>query len=278
MRPLLLRPPFFVSGSSSVFSGSVFVTSSKVGDGHEAAARARRLVLAYGISHSDLRALEDLDRLARRAAGRSPSSSRALCPAMTPRRFGFACTLTMFTPSTLTSKSSSTAWRICVLCASVCTLNVYLRSVDQRVALLRDDRSEQDLVRMKTHRSPLPCDERQRRLGDEHRARPRRPRATSSSAGTVTSTRSRLRNDLTSVSSSSVATTSSGALAPVVEQPASRPAGRRFVERAGVEERERAGLRVDVESAPRSAAAARLAVDLDVEARASSAGRRRRRP
>jgi hypothetical protein len=32
-------------------------------------------------------------------------------PMLAPRRFGFACTLRMFTFSTWTSKSSSTAWR-----------------------------------------------------------------------------------------------------------------------------------------------------------------------
>jgi len=30
MRPLLLRPPFLVTGSSRLFSGFVFVTSSNV--------------------------------------------------------------------------------------------------------------------------------------------------------------------------------------------------------------------------------------------------------
>ena len=50
-------------------------------------------------------------------------------PVTKPRRFGLDCTLMMFTLATLTSKSSSTAWRICVLCASSCTLNVYLRAV-----------------------------------------------------------------------------------------------------------------------------------------------------
>ncbi len=30
MRPLLLRPPFFVTGSSRLFSGVVFVISSNV--------------------------------------------------------------------------------------------------------------------------------------------------------------------------------------------------------------------------------------------------------
>src|SRR5262249_24811628 len=42
-------------------------------------------------------------------------------PFESPRRFGFAFTWTMFTRRTLTSKSSSTAWRTCVLCASLWT-------------------------------------------------------------------------------------------------------------------------------------------------------------
>ena len=45
-----------------------------------------------------------------------------------PRRFGFGRTCEMFTFSTCTSKSSSTACRICVLCAFLCTRNEYLRS------------------------------------------------------------------------------------------------------------------------------------------------------
>src|SRR5437764_173926 len=45
-------------------------------------------------------------------------------PRWRPRRFGFGFTCEMFTRSTLTPKSSSTAWRTCVLCASWCTRNV----------------------------------------------------------------------------------------------------------------------------------------------------------
>ncbi len=48
-------------------------------------------------------------------------------PAWTPRRLGLAGTFEMFTCVTLTSKISSTAWRTWVLCASLCTRNVYLR-------------------------------------------------------------------------------------------------------------------------------------------------------
>ena len=145
-----------------------------------------------------------------RAAARWPSSSRAACRWKTPRRFGFGCTLTMLTRSTLTSNSCSTAWRICVLCASLCTLNVYLRSAMQAVALLRDDRARAgsrwdagSSRALRPVRRPSP-----RRAAAPPRVtsseRAQTTAATSSSAGTVTSTRGRLRNDLTSASSSSV--------------------------------------------------------------------------
>ena len=48
-------------------------------------------------------------------------------PEVQPRRLGLDLTVTVRTSSTLTSgKSSSTAWRIWVLCAFSCTRNVYL--------------------------------------------------------------------------------------------------------------------------------------------------------
>ena len=49
-------------------------------------------------------------------------------PLKAPRRFGFAFIAMMFTFDTSTPKSSSTAWRICVLCASGWTRKLYLRS------------------------------------------------------------------------------------------------------------------------------------------------------
>ena len=45
-------------------------------------------------------------------------------PAVQPRRFGLDRTCMVDTPSTLTLKSSSTAWAICVLCALGSTSNV----------------------------------------------------------------------------------------------------------------------------------------------------------
>ena len=47
-------------------------------------------------------------------------------PAVMPRRLGLDFTDAVRTSTTLTSKSASTAWRICVLCASGWTRNVYL--------------------------------------------------------------------------------------------------------------------------------------------------------
>src|SRR5262249_24198393 len=48
-----------------------------------------------------------------------------LTPLCKPRRFGFGRTVETLTPITRTSKSSSTAWRIWVLCASGCTRKAY---------------------------------------------------------------------------------------------------------------------------------------------------------
>ena len=47
-------------------------------------------------------------------------------PEVMPRRFGLAGTLLTLTSVTVTSNTCSTAWRICVLWAFGCTLNVYL--------------------------------------------------------------------------------------------------------------------------------------------------------
>ena len=50
------------------------------------------------------------------------------CPRVQPRRFGFGRTLRTFTDTTFTPNSSSTAVRICVLCARGWTRNEYLLS------------------------------------------------------------------------------------------------------------------------------------------------------
>src|SRR5215210_7935353 len=75
---------------------------------------------------------------------------------------------------------------------------------DQAVALLRDHRREQDLVRMKTHDARPWTTGSAASLTTSERAQT--TSATSSSAGTVTTTRARLRNDFRTASSSSVAT------------------------------------------------------------------------
>ncbi len=47
-------------------------------------------------------------------------------PRVCPRRLGLDLTVDVRTLTTLTSNSDSTAWRICVLCASAWTRKVYL--------------------------------------------------------------------------------------------------------------------------------------------------------
>src|SRR2546430_14035972 len=59
MWPLLLRPPDFVSGSTSVRSGSVFVTSAK------SETDRKRVALVTGLNcRMPISALENLDRVA----------------------------------------------------------------------------------------------------------------------------------------------------------------------------------------------------------------------
>src|SRR4051812_7162821 len=94
-------------------------------DRHEAAARRRRLELAnrhYSCAPSKIGIVSPWRTctMAFFQPGRVPLIS--------PRRFGFACTLRMFTRSTCTSNSCSTACRTCRRCASGWILNAYLRS------------------------------------------------------------------------------------------------------------------------------------------------------
>ena len=97
-------------------------------------------------------------------------------------------------------------------------------------------------------------------LGDDQRARPHdvaRPRARTAPS---TATRSRLRNDLMTLSSSSVATTTSGRSLPQLVQQLGRRARRRRVERRAVEHAERAsgGVRRRALRGARRAAALRF--------------------
>src|SRR5215208_6499489 len=84
-----------------------------------------------------------------------------------------------------------------------------LAVLDQAVALLGDDRREQHLVRMEAHEDAL-LSTGSRAASVTSSERAQTTCATSSSDGTVTSTRSTLRNDLISASSPSSATTTSG--------------------------------------------------------------------
>ena len=210
-----------------------------------------------------------------RAAGRSPSSSRACGRGSSRGAWAWTAPWRRSRPITWTSKSSSTACRICVLCASGWTRNEYLRSSIMRVALLRDDRREQDLVRMEAHVA-LPCTCSSADSRDQERLRADelvhlelgrnrdRPRA------------SRLRNDLISASSSGCATTQQRRSLPQAPTSSAAAFVRRRVERRRIEHAERAGLRVGGERAAQRRAAG-LAVHLRRRSCASSAGRRRRR-
>src|SRR5207249_7839668 len=103
--------------------------------------------------------------------------------------------------------------------------------LDQAVALLGDDRCEQDLVRMEAQDALLCSSASAPSVTSSERAQT--SAATSTSAGVVTTTRSRLRKDLTTASSSGCATSTSGssserastrAAAALVEG-SSKPAG-----------------------------------------------------
>src|SRR6185503_6359925 len=93
------------------------------GDGHEAAARRGRLVAADG--HQTCAPVK-ISIVSPGCSWTIAFFQPGLVPLWNPRRFGFACTLETFTRSTLTSKSSSTACRTCVLCASGWMRNEYV--------------------------------------------------------------------------------------------------------------------------------------------------------
>src|SRR5919108_1813216 len=139
-----------------------------------------------------------------------------------------------------------------------------LALLDQLVALLRDDGREQNLVWMQAHTArPCTC----LRAGSVTSSeRAQTTCWTSSSAGTVTATRSRLRNDLINASSSGRATTSSGS--SLSQEPSSSSAA--FVD--GVSKP--SGSRTPIvppcacaDSAPRSAALRALRFTFDSKLR-----------
>src|SRR6187200_1639152 len=178
MRPRLFRPPFFVSGSSSDFSGSVFVTSAKLDD---RLLPARPAALGEPTALRLRLDLHDVDR----------------------------CDLDL--EELLDGLANLRLVRVLVHLERVLAVG------DERVALLRDDRREEDLVRMQSHSaasSPLPTPARPRTSGsaasEMTSERAHTSDATSSSAGVTTRTFSRLRKDLMRSSSSSVTTTSVG--------------------------------------------------------------------
>src|SRR5919202_2633674 len=128
LRPWTLRPPDFVSPSTSVFSGSLFVTSAKSGYVEKRRPGLVGLGLRIGIARYPSRPCRPW-----KSGIWSPWRTCTIAffhererPAVSPRRFGFDFTEAVRTSTTRTSKSSSIAWRIWVLCASGWTRNVYL--------------------------------------------------------------------------------------------------------------------------------------------------------
>ena len=125
---------------------------------------------------------------------------------------------------------------------------------DQAVALLRDDRSEQDLVRMERHLGGPPLDERQR-ASVISSARAQTTVATSSSDGTVTSTPRQVaeRLDQRLLAPRSTTSDERHLLAPATRRaPWPASSTERSKPRA-VEHAERAVAAAWLESAPRSA-------------------------
>src|SRR4051812_42895037 len=128
LRPCALRPPDFVRPSTSDFSGSSFVISEK--SGYET--KRRPALVGLGLRIGIARYSSSPAR-PWKIGIESPSRTstiaffhRRVRPEVKPRRLGLDFTDIVRTSTTRTSKSSSMAWRICVLCALGCTRNVYL--------------------------------------------------------------------------------------------------------------------------------------------------------
>src|SRR4051794_8450732 len=127
LRPLALRPPVFFRPSTRLFSGSDFVISAKSGY----VEKRRPGLVGLGLRM----AMVYPSRPSRpwKIGMVSPARTWTIAffhdrvrPAVIPRRLGLDLTDSVRTSTTLTSKSASTAWRICVLWASAWTRNVYL--------------------------------------------------------------------------------------------------------------------------------------------------------
>src|SRR3990170_1552182 len=182
---MLFRPPVRFSGSVRLFSGVVFVTSSNV---ETLMKRRPGLVGLYF-----LRAIRLV--LLRR--------SRSFRPRL---HLEDVHVLDVDLEELLDGLAHLRLVRVLVHPEGVLAVG------DQAVALLRDDRSEQHFVRVEAHVA-LPCTSGSA-ASVISRLLPQITVATSSSDGTVTSVRGRLRKDLISVSSSSVATRTSGVSLP----------------------------------------------------------------
>src|ERR671926_601220 len=128
LRPFALRPPDFLRPSTSDFSGSSRVISAKSGYVEKRRPGLVGLGLRIGIVRYPSRPCRPW-----KIGIWSPGRTCTIAffhdrerPAVSPRRLGLDLTDAVRTSTTRTSNSSSIAWRICVLCASGWTRNVYL--------------------------------------------------------------------------------------------------------------------------------------------------------
>src|SRR2546425_7961088 len=180
MRPVLLRPPFFVSFSVSAFSGRDFVTSAKSDTDMWRRPGDVGLKRRTGISGSprgsmsrgeplELRSFEDLDRVA------GAQLHDGLLPALAG---ALECTAPLRLRLNLDHVDARDL-DVEELFDRLADLRLVRIGVDPervaparrvRIRLLADDRGEDDLARV--HLLSLPLDERQRGLADEQRARP----------------------------------------------------------------------------------------------------------
>ena len=154
-------------------------------DGHEAAAGRRRLVLARAPSRPVLLRRSRSSRP--RGSARWPSSSPACGPCCMPRRFGFGWHLghvdaqDVDVEQLLDGLAHLRPVRVLVDLERVPVL------VDQAVALLGHDRSEQDLAGWRLTPLPGPPLHRSSALSvDEHASAPRRARRPRVSAAVTT--------------------------------------------------------------------------------------------
>src|SRR4051794_1985431 len=266
MRPFTLRPPLFFSGSTRLFSGSVFVISSKVETDMKRRPGLVGLYLRTGISsHLSCRSCSRAAKSEHREDAGSVRSRTLRARVRTPRgdalqrvrecemdgrglpsslgsfedldRLALAQLHDRLLPAGLLAADQPTALRLGLHLEHVHGLHLdaeqlldgladlrlvrvgmdaegVLALLEQLVALLGDHGREQDLVRMQAHWALPWTRSTALSLISSERARTRS--TTSSSPGTVTTTRSRLRKDLISPSSSGCATTSSGSSLPHV--------------------------------------------------------------